>query len=279
MALVDRLSPRTRGLLIGAGASVLLVAIVWALAADITGARLLASFDLKLLTGLFSLRTPGLDRLMMATSALGDGGLRTSATVLIVGYLLWRRRYAWAAGLATAMIAAAILTPALKMAFHIARPTPLYAGAESFSFPSGHAMSAAALYILLASIASRSMQSRGRWIAWALAGFMILLTGVSRVYVGAHWPSDVVAGWTVGSILAIAGLMIASGLDTKSSRESRHGPHHAGPILACLLVVSLILGPSAYGKASRLYGPYLRDGVVRTAPQMGVAAVTRGAGG
>jgi undecaprenyl-diphosphatase len=266
--LVDRLSPRARGLLIGAGSCALLVALVWALAADITGSRLPAPLDLKILTALYSLRTPGLDRLMMAMSALGDGGLRTSATVLIVCYLLWRRRLAWAGGLAVAMIAAGILTPTLKTAFHIARPTPLYAGAESFSFPSGHAISSAALYILLAWIASRSLEARGRVVTWGLAILMILLTGVSRVYVGAHWPSDVVAGWMVGSILAIGGLMIASGVGPSPSRESRHGPHHAGPILACLLMISLTLGPGAYGKASRLYGPYLRDGVVQSAPEM-----------
>ena len=240
----------------------MLVGLVWALAHDITGRRVLAPLDAAVLDWLFGLRTPILDRLMVGLSALGDGSVRTPATALIAAYLLWRRRWSWAVGLAAAMTGAAILTPALKMVFHIARPTPIYAGADAFSFPSGHATSTAALYIVLAWIASRSATVKARAVPWSLAAIVILLTGMSRIYLGAHWPSDVLAGFALGTALGVAGVMIAGGGQPEAHRESRHGPHHGAPILACLIVTGLILGPVAYGKALRLYGPYLRDDLV-----------------
>ena len=233
-----------------------LLGLVWVLANDITGRRALAPIDGAILDWLFGLHMPILDRLMMGLSALGDGIVRTPATVLIAAYLLWRRRSSWAVGLAAAMIGAAVLTPLLKTMFHIARPTPIYVGADAFSFPSGHATSTSALYLVLAWIASRSAAPKMRLVPWSLAAIMILLTGASRIYLGAHWPSDVLAGFALGTALAVVGVMIAGGVLPETRREPRHG----GPILACLIIASLTLGPGAYRKALRLYEPYLRDG-------------------
>jgi membrane-associated phospholipid phosphatase len=258
LVLADILRSRVHRLIAVGGLCVVLVGLVWALACGITGRRVLAPLDGALLDGLFSLRTPFLDRLMMGLSALGDGIVRTPATALVAGYLLWRRRWSWAVGLAAAMIGAAILTPVLKTMFHIARPTPIYAGADAFSFPSGHATSTTALYIMLAWIASRSATPGKRFAPWSLAAIMILLTGISRVYLGAHWPSDVLAGFAVGTVLAIAGVLIAGGMRPEFDTKVRVGV----PILACLMITALILAPGAYGKALRLYGPYLRDGLI-----------------
>jgi undecaprenyl-diphosphatase len=266
MVLADILRSRVRRLMAGGCLCIALLGLVWALASDITGRRALAPIDGTILDWLFSLRTPILDRLMMGLSALGDGIVRTPATVLIAAYLLWRRRGSWAAGLGAAMIGAAILTPVLKTIFNIARPTPIYAGADAFSFPSGHAMSTSALYLVLAWIASRSATPKTRFVPWSLAVIMILLTGTSRIYLGAHWPSDVLAGFALGTVLAIVGVMIASG----ALPEADHSPRHGVPILACLIIASLIFGPGAYRKALRLYEPYLREGRVGELSQIHV---------
>jgi undecaprenyl-diphosphatase len=258
MVLADILRSRVRHLMASGCLCIALLGLVWALASDITGRRALAPIDGAILDGLFGLRTPILDRLMMGLSALGDGIVRTPATVLVAVYLLWRRRWSWAVGLAVAMIGAAILTPALKTMFNIARPTPIYAGADAFSFPSGHAMSTSALYLVLAWIASRSATPKTRFVPWSLAAIMILLTGASRIYLGAHWPSDVLAGFALGTTLAIVGVMIASGVRPEANQAPRYGV----PILTCLIIASLIFGPGAYRKALRLYEPYLRDGLV-----------------
>jgi membrane-associated phospholipid phosphatase len=258
LVLTDIHRSRAHRLIASGGLCVALVGLVWALARGIIGRRVLAPLDGAILNGLFSLHTPALDRLMMLLSSLGDGIVRTPATVLIAGYLLWRRRWSWAAGLAAAMIGAAILTPVLKTIFHIARPTPIYTGADAFSFPSGHATSTTALYIVLAWIASRSAAPSTRFVPWGLAATMILLTATSRVYLGAHWPSDVLAGFAVGAILATAGVLIAGSVRPEPDPKFRDGAH----ILACLIITALILAPGAYGKALRLYGPYLRYGLI-----------------
>jgi undecaprenyl-diphosphatase len=264
MVLADILRSRVRRLMASGCLCIALLGLVWALACGITGRRALAPIDGAILDGLFGLHTPILNRLMMGLSALGDGIVRTPTTVLIAAYLLWRRRWSWAVGLAAAMIGAAILTPVLKTMFHIARPTPIYVGADAFSFPSGHAMSTSALYLVLAWIASRSATRKTRFVPWSLAAFMILLTGASRIYLGAHWPSDVLAGFALGTVLAIVSVMIAGGV----RQEARHGPRHGLPILACLIIASLIFGPGAYRKALRLYEPYLRDGLVGAPSQV-----------
>jgi membrane-associated phospholipid phosphatase len=192
--------------------------------------------------------------LMMLMSALGDGPERTTATVLVVAFLLWRRRGRWALSLALTMIAAAVLTPALKMSFHFARPSLLYSGADAFSFPSGHATSAAALYLILAWVVGRSTSGPGRLLFAGFAVLMTLLTGLSRIYLGAHWLSDVLAGLALGTALGLVGILLASG-DTRRNMpgDARHG----AVILAVLIAVGLVLGPKAYRKAERLYAPYL----------------------
>lgn len=248
----------TRWRLIGVATSGLLVVYVLVLGADVVGQRPVVRADVALANLLYGLRTPWLDRLMTAASALGDGSQRTAATVLITGYLLWRRRWRWALAFALMMIGAAVATPLFKTAFHIQRPSVLYSGVEAYSFPSGHATSAAALYLMLAWMASRALPRRWRPAAWALGLAAILVTAISRVYLGAHWPSDVVAGMALGAALASLAIALAAGAPAPSARSA---PAFDGlAFVAAIALVAIVLGPSAYGKAKRLYAPYLTAG-------------------
>ena len=231
----------------------LLTAGVLALAVGILGHTVVVRVDALAAQALFDHRAPWLDRLMMLMSALGDGPERTGATVLLAAFLLWRRRFRWALALGLVMAAAAVLTPVLKTTFHLARPSLLYSGADAFSFPSGHATSAAALYLLLTWIVGRSTTGVGRVLFAALALAVVLLTALSRIYLGAHWLSDVLAGLALGSALGVAGVLVAAG----DARPARDEAWHGVAILAVLVGVALVLGPKAYGKAERLYAPYL----------------------
>lgn len=91
----------------------------------------------------------------------------------------------------------------LKYLLHRARPLTIYAGRmkiQSYSFPSGHAFGATMFYGQLAYIVQTRLSSlSGNVLALALAT-MFLLIGMSRVYLGAHFPSDVIAGWLLGAL-------------------------------------------------------------------------------
>lgn len=252
----ERAADRWR--LAAASASVLLVVYVLNLGADVVSQRSIVRADVAVANLLYGLRAPWLDRVMMMASALGDGGQRTAVTVLATLYLLWRRRWRWALALALVMAGAAVATPAFKTAFHVARPSTLYSGAEAYSFPSGHATSAAALYLTLAWMASRALARSWRPLVWALAAAMILVTAVSRVYVGAHWPSDVIAGMALGGALASLAIAFAAGAAKPTARMN---PRFDGlGFVTAILLVAVALGPHAFAKAQRLYAPYLQAG-------------------
>ncbi|WP_407897596.1 phosphatase PAP2 family protein [Ferrigenium sp. UT5] len=103
-----------------------------------------------------------------------------------------------------------VLSNALK--YWIGRPRPhLVAHLDSVStasFPSGHALNSTLFYLLLALILTRFIHSRSaRWMLYAIASGLALLTGISRIALGVHYPSDVMAGWMIGG--AWMGLWVA----------------------------------------------------------------------
>jgi undecaprenyl-diphosphatase len=231
-----------------------LVAAMLAIAIGILTRGPIVRADGALASGLFAHRTAWSDQAMMLISALGDGLERTVGTVVLTAYLLWRRKVRWALALAAVMVAAAVMVPMLKTIFHFARPSLLYSGADAFSFPSGHATSAAAFYIVLAWIAARPLSRPLKVAPWIVAALIIGLTGLSRIYVGAHWFSDVLAGLALGGALGVAGVTLAArGPNAQAAGDRRDGV----AILAILIGVGAVLGPFAFAKARHLYTPYL----------------------
>ncbi len=114
--------------------------------------------------------------------------------------------------LAVAVLGSWILTISLKSLFDRPRPALVPHGSHftTASFPSGHSLMAAATYLTLAAILCR-VQSQHRVKAYLLFWALLLtvLTGVSRVYLGVHWPTDVLAGWALGATWAVACWLIA----------------------------------------------------------------------
>ena len=97
--------------------------------------------------------------------------------------------------------------------------------AHSSAFPSGHSTQAAATYFALAIVVTVLSQSRPlRAVTWTVATLIVFLAGVSRVYLGMHWATDVLGGWLLGSVW-VAGLTVAlAPLDT-----SRHASVPGSP--------------------------------------------------
>ncbi len=122
-----------------------------------------------------------------------------------------------ARALAWTMAAGMLVENAMKFGFHRARPQPWLDVPlpGSYSFPSGHALFATCLYGAIAWGVSGAVRGAlARWLVWAAALFLIASIGISRIYLGVHYPSDVAAGWLAG-ILCVAGVRLAQG-------------HHAG---------------------------------------------------
>ena len=160
--------------------------------------------DHYLLEALHQHATPTLDWLARALSAAGGPSAMLALTAALLAALWALGRRLDAAFFLTAVGGAMVLNVLVKMAFGRARPA-LWATldpAPFYSFPSGHAMGSAALAVTLGFLVANR---RGRWPVWVLSGLFLLGVGWSRVYLGVHFPSDVLAGW-LGSAGWVSGL-------------------------------------------------------------------------
>jgi undecaprenyl-diphosphatase len=110
----------------------------------------------------------------------------------------------------------------LKDLFHRPRPdlVPHAAYVSTASFPSGHSMMSALTYLTLGALLARS-QERRRLKAFflLLAALLTLMVGISRVYLGVHWPTDVLAGWTAGAVWAMMSWLVARWLQGRRNLE------------------------------------------------------------
>jgi len=171
------------------------------IAEDVSHNRTMA-FDLALRGEIHSLASPALTRLMFAISFVGGGDGLTLATALIEGIFLWRRWRRAALWLLTAVAGSIVLQVALKYAFHRPRPIAFFGPLpHTYSFPSGHALSSFCFYGVLAGLlADRTKSRRHRILIWICAALLVAAIGFSRIYLGVHYPSDVIAGYLTAAL-------------------------------------------------------------------------------
>lgn len=139
-------------------------------------------------------------------TALGGVGVLTIITASAAGFL-WLQRKRRAMYLLVVAIASGLLvSSALKHGFDRPRPdlVPHEALVYTASFPSGHSMLAAVTYLTLGALLARVQPNRRLKIyLLGMACLLTILVGLSRVYLGVHWPTDVLAGWTMGAVWAL----------------------------------------------------------------------------
>lgn len=142
-----------------------------------------------------------LEAIMRDITALGSAAVLTLVTAVAFFYLLVARRLTTALFVLVAVGGGQVLSSLLKLG--IDRPRPELVShlmdETTMSFPSGHAMMSAVTYLTLGALITRIMPTAARRaFVMAIAVLLTVLIGVSRIYLGVHWPSDVLAGWCAG---------------------------------------------------------------------------------
>lgn len=160
-------------------------------------------FDQPLMLALHKLATPGIDAFFVIVSKIGYTWGVVPIDVAIVGYLAWHRRYRDGLFFGLAVVGSLLVNMAAKSHFTRFRPDLWLSVAPeyTYSFPSGHAMGSMTLGVAVLLLA---WPTRWRWWILALAAAFVLLVGMSRVYLGVHWPSDILAGWAAAAAWALA---------------------------------------------------------------------------
>lgn len=186
----------TLGFVVGiSAASVFLI-----FAAIVTGG-VTQAFDERTLAWLATHRTPFLNEAALEVTSLGNG-FTLAVLILAVSVFLWQTQHRWSVYLLLiAYVGGQILNRVLKNWFDRPRPSIVehVDPVHSMSFPSGHAMISLIVYGSIAYLVARLEPTPGlRRTTWALATILILGIGVSRMYLGVHYPSDVIAGFIAG---------------------------------------------------------------------------------
>ena len=210
--LLKRVSPAEKSTLLAACISAISLFAFVEIADDVTEGDTVA-FDTAILLAFRNradladpLGPAWLEGIMRDFTALGGVAVLTTFTVLAVGFLFLtaKRRAAW-----TVIVSVAggiALSNLLKWGFDRPRPdlVPHATAVYSQSFPSGHAMLSAVVYLTLGALMARTeAEVRVKIYLLSAACLLTLTVGISRVYLGVHWPTDVLAGWAVGASWAL----------------------------------------------------------------------------
>ncbi len=200
----------------------------------------LVQADLWIAQRVFALRSDLLTQVFSSITALGYwGGIATLAFFASILMWIWRQRVAIPV-LWVVLICNVSTVTVLKDLFARARPDLRYYTESSFSFPSGHSASIAALCIFLAYVAIHAKAHARAGRGWALiliaGGALMGFVGFSRIYLGVHFPSDVLGGYTVGALWATIGIAVAKRLG--KSAPSGNAP--AGRTFRIALSIAVI---------------------------------------
>ena len=226
-SLLDPDHPEARGL---AMLSVLLFITLWLfllISRQVLHGHMLAGVDTYVFHALENLRTPWVDNAAVFITQFGNKPLLAMVVAGGCAWLFWKR-YTKAAWHWLAVYAfAGLLTWVLKVTVQVERPGGI---TDSYSFPSAHTSMSLVVYGFLALMIARELPQPRRWLPYTLTGLVVIAIALSRLYLGVHWFSDVLAGLTLG-IFWVALIGIA---------YDRH-PAPALPVKRLLTVTLLLL--------------------------------------
>lgn len=204
------------GLQVLAGGLVLVGAgwLFGGIAEDVVGGEPLTVLDAHIATWFHTHTVPLVTQFMLGVSVMnGIAGISILAGLLAL-FFAWKREWYWLLGLALAVPGGVLLNLLTKFAVHRKRPSfidPMVT-LSSYSFPSGHALASTVFYGTLAGFLVSRVKTPGQRVAILIAAFlMVVLVGLSRIYLGAHFLSDVLAAFAEGlAWLALCFLAVAT---------------------------------------------------------------------
>ena len=190
----------------------------------------LAHTDHAVYNLLQGLRGPLGDRLMVTLSELGGSTVLLAVVITVSLWLIRRRAWRDLGYVVAAVTFGRLVVATLKITLRVARPVPLYSGFEAYSFPSSHATMSMVVYGIVAVLCAEELRSRWRPLPIGVAAMLVSGISLSRLYLGAHWLSDVLAGLALGSTW-VALVAIA---------RHRHAHNILGPAFAPTIAAVLI---------------------------------------
>jgi undecaprenyl-diphosphatase len=181
---------------------------------------------------ILAMRTPGnladpvgplwFQEMVRDFTALGSTGVLTLVVLAIAGFLIMTNKGYAALFVLLAVGGGVLISESMKWAYARPRPDLVPHGAEvySASFPSGHSMMSAVVYLTLGALLARTQSNRVvKSYVLTLAIVVTLLVGTSRVYLGVHWPTDVLAGWSLGGAWALLSWFVMTWLQSQGQVE------------------------------------------------------------
>jgi undecaprenyl-diphosphatase len=181
-----------------------------------------AHFDSSVRALIHEYASPPVTAVFRFVTNLGDWPVILTGTLVLLFFFWYRRDRDHIGLLLVTMIGAGILDGVLKLAFHRLRPDPFFGvKPTTYSFPSGHALISLCFYGLVAGMLSFHLEKRWwRAVVWSAAGLIIGLVGMSRIYLGVHWPSDVLAGYSAALIWMGAVRVLALRVEARRARAA-----------------------------------------------------------
>lgn len=198
-SLLDPAQGELRGL---ATLAVLLLGgvVLISLSLSAAGQKLPSGLDQSLYHFFQELRTPWADALMVFTAELGDYQVTLPLSLVVFGWLVWRRKsvaaWHWLAALGFGMATNLLF----KWLLPVSSPAEVSQGVSGYSFPSSHATFSTLVFGFLAVLIAREIPLARRWIVYLAAAFLIVPIAFARLYLGVHWLTDTLAGLCLGLI-------------------------------------------------------------------------------
>jgi len=189
------------------------------------------AFDEAILQWIYQSANPVFDQIMLTVTRLGDPSIMVPLACIGFTWLWWRWRWRIAAGIfALDCMGGVVLSNGLKLVFNKDRPQlwQQLITETSYSFPSGHALGSVVLYGFYSFLIAQRFPKQKGWI-YGIAALLIISIGFSRLYLGVHWPTDVLAGYGIGFLwISVCMGLLRLFTQRRSNRKQKHPSNSNG---------------------------------------------------